>query len=125
MWFRITQKYKIAHFDERLMSYRRRMSSLSKAPKYKDRFIIDWLVVFEKHLDTVRGLRKKAKLAWRRHAIDNYSKNKDLRTKWFVISWQLNRDITSLIYLALCVLKISPDFINKIKEGLRSKKVYK
>lgn len=122
MWFRILQKYKIVHFDDILLSYRRRMSSLSKAPVYKARFIIDWLVVYEKNLDAMWHMRKSIKRAWRRHAIDNFCRNKDTRLKWFVISYKLNKDITSLIYLTMCALKVSPDFVNKVKDGMRSKK---
>jgi glycosyltransferase involved in cell wall biosynthesis len=122
MWFRIAQKYKFAYFPKPLILYRSRKKSMSNSSIYRNRFIIDWLVVYTKHLDVLPQLSNRIKQRYKQFAVNNYYRNKDIKSNWFLISFKLNKDFKSLFFLCLCLLKIRPDSTLKIKKTLGLKR---
>ncbi len=118
LWFRVAKKYKFAYFPEPLVLYRSRKKSMSHSSIYRNRFIIDWLVVYTKHLEVLPQLTTRIKQRYKKFAVNNYYRNKDIKSDFFWISFKLNKDFKSLFFLCLCILKIRPDSTQKIKKIL-------
>lgn len=118
MWFRVAQKYKFAYHPEALIYYRHREKSMSNSTKYRDRFLLDWLIVYEKHLAAAPYFSPRLKSRFQLFAINNYY-NGDMRSKWLKISYDLNKDLKSLFYLFLCRMKVKPEMAMKMKKRFK------